>query len=190
MADPVELSMLEEVISRLLELGNRGGKVLTKADLAAVLMIRAPRSLDAFLRRLVALGVLQRAARGVYVNCLSSSGNRYLIEEIACVLRRGHFNYVSLESILSEFGVISQIMMSRITIMTTGCSGVFNTPYGTIEFTHTKRSLDDLRGRTVSLEGRPLHLATKKAGVADLRRVGRNTNMIDQDELDSLEIGD
>ncbi len=41
-----------------------------------------------------------------------------------------------LESALSEYGVISQIPIDRLTIMTTGRKGHYKTPYGTIEFTH------------------------------------------------------
>lgn len=179
--------MIEEVIRRLGELDRIGIIVFRNADLSSASACDSRQKVNRILADLVKNGILQRVARGVYVNRMAESKKRYLVEHIACVLRRGYFNYVSLESILSEFGVISQIMISRITIMTTGPSGIFKTPYGIIEFTHTKRSLPDLIDRTVHLEGRPLRLATKKSGVADLRRVGRNVNMIDLDELDSDE---
>jgi hypothetical protein len=74
-------------------------------------------------------------------------------------------------------------MIDRITIMTSGARGTFFTRYGTIEFTHTSRSLEDLRARTISMEGRPLLLAGKSAGISDLRRVGRNINMLDPEEF-------
>lgn len=174
---------MNDAIATLKSLGQQGCRVLTKADLAAVLRYSSAKSLFVLLRHLVENNILQRVARGVYVNLLATPSNGYLIEEIACVLREGHFNYVSLESILSEFGVISQIMISRITVMTSGSSGTFETPYGVIEFTHTSRSLESLQSRTVHMERRPLLIATKKTGVADLRRVGRNVNMIDLEEL-------
>lgn len=91
-------------------------------------------------------------------------------------------SYLSLESMLSEYGVISQVPISRITLMTTGANGVYHTPYGTIEFTHTKRRIADLIRRTVSAKGRSLRLATRQAAISDLIRVGRNVNMMDAQE--------
>jgi hypothetical protein len=85
---------------------------------------------------------------------------------------------------LSEYGVISQVPMSRLTVMTTGASGMHETPYGVIEFTHTKRSVPDVLNRTLFVKDRPLRIAKKQAAVQDLLRVGRNTDMIDYEELE------
>jgi hypothetical protein len=76
------------------------------------------------------------------------------------------------------------VPLSRITLMTTGASGLYQTPYGTIEFTHTKRRPAELIRRTVIDKERPLPVATKRAAVADLVRSGRNLNMIEASELD------
>jgi len=83
------------------------------------------------------------------------------MEHIAKALRRGEYNYVSLESILSEYGLISQIPMDRLTVMTTDRSGIYKTPYGVIELTHTKRPVADLLDSMQKVEGRPLRIATK-----------------------------
>lgn len=53
------------------------------------------------------------------------SSDGYTIEHIAKALRPEKYNYVSLESILSEYGVISQIPMDRLTVMTTGREGIW-----------------------------------------------------------------
>ena len=87
---------------------------------------------------------------------------------------------------LSEHGVISQIPMNRLTVMTTGAGGTHETPFGTIEFTHTKRSVPDILERTIFMKGRPLRIAKKHAAVTDLLRVGRNTDMIDYEELNEV----
>lgn len=177
--------IVDAALRRLAELDCKGVKVFARQDLATILECTSAHDLARKIRILMDHAVLQRVAKGIYFNGMSRSSRGYLVEEIACVLRRGHFNYVSLESILSEFGVISQIMISRITVMTTGASGTVDTPFGTIEFTHTKRNIESLHARTRSLKGRPLAIATKHAGAADLRRVGRNTNMIDVEELNA-----
>jgi hypothetical protein len=66
--------------------------------------------------------VLQRVAKGLYVNPAASSKNCWIAEEIAKALRPGCLSHVSLESILSEYGAISQIPIDRMTAMTTGRS--------------------------------------------------------------------
>ena len=82
---------------------------------------------------------------------------------------------------MSEYGAISQIPINTMTVMTTGRSGVHKTPYGTIEFTHTKRARAEILMRTLAPKGRPLRIATRSAAVRDLMRVGRNVNMIIHD---------
>lgn len=79
--------------------------------------------------------LLIRACRGVYVNAAAPKGD--IMQEIAKVCRRGFRTYLSNESVLSAYGVISQIPFDRITVMTTGREGDVSTPFGTIEFTHT-----------------------------------------------------
>jgi predicted transcriptional regulator of viral defense system len=172
-----------EAINTFAALDRRGVYVFTKGDLAKAFPNEKEKAFEKSLQRLVSDGLLQRIAKGVYVNTMAKSMKGQVIEDIAAILRRGHFSYVTRESMLSEYGVISQVPMSRITLMTTGANGLYETPYGTIEFTHTKRRLAELIRRTVTIKGRPLRIATKQAAVADLIRAGRNVNMIDTTEL-------
>ena len=169
---------------KLSELDKRGVYVLARRDLEKLFPEEGEKAMEKSLQRMVADGLLQRVAKGLYVNPAATSKNRWIAEEIAKALRPGSLSYVSLESILSEYGVISQIPVSRMTVMTTGKSGTVETPYGTIEFTHTKRRVAEIIKRTLFAKGRPLRIATKQAAVRDLLRVGRNANMIDRRELD------
>jgi len=173
-----------ELIRGLAQLDRQGVHVLARRDIEKLFPDEGAKSMDQSLKRMVADGLLQRVARGLYVNPAASSKNRWIAEEIAKALRPGSLSYVSLESILSEYGVISQIPVSRITVMTTGASGLIETPYGTIEFTHTKRGRAEIIKRTLVAKGRPLRIATRQAAVRDLLRVGRNANMMDQAELE------
>lgn len=173
-------------IQKLAELDRVGVYVLTKGDLAKAFPLEGDKAFEKSLQRLVADGILQRVAKGVYINPLARSKKGRVVEDIAAVLRRGQYSYLTLESMLSEYGLISQVPMSRLTLMTSGASGLHETPYGTIEFTHTKRRTAELIQRTVSIKGRPLRLATKAAAVADLMRVGRNTNMLDREAVKEL----
>ena len=172
-----------EAIKTLVELDRNDRSVYSVGELRDIFRDRSPRAFEDGLRRLVGRGVLQRAARGVYVFALSQRPKGYLLEEIAVCKRRGKINYVSLESALCEFGAISQVMVDRITVMTTGRSAEIKTPWGVIEFTHTARPASDILESTIHMEGRPLRIARLKAALRDLRRVGRNLHMVDMDEF-------
>lgn len=174
-----------ELINGLTSLERRGVSVLTKGDLEKLFPLEEEKSMEKSLQRMVKDGLLIKAARGIYVNALAAGRNSsWIVEDIAKALRPGKLSYVSLESILSEYGVISQIPVSRLTVMTTGAGGTHETPFGTIEFTHTKRSVPDILERTIFIKERPLRIAKKQAAVTDLLRVGRNTDMIDREELE------
>ena len=67
--------------------------------------------------------------------------------------------------------------------MTTGRKGIYNTTYGVIEFTHTKRTVKNILESTSKVNERPLRMASKEAALRDLRRVGRNMNLINPEEL-------
>lgn len=161
----------------------QGRYVFTHNDLRKLFPNDKPKTFSEGLARLVAEGLLVRACRGIYVNPYASSLDGFTIEHIAKALRRGEFNYVSLESMLSEYGVISQIPMDRLTVMTTGREGTYHTPYGTIEFTHTKRSTADILASILVVPHRPLRIASQEAAWRDLKRVGRNIHMVNEEVL-------
>jgi hypothetical protein len=131
------------------------------------------------IERAVAKGVLQRPCRGVYMSGKHLQDNVYKLESIAVVLRPGHYSYISLETALSEFSVISQMTINYLTVMTTGRSQIYTTPYGTIEFTHTTRSELDIVGNISRQDDRPLRIASAQLALSDLKRVRRNLNLVD-----------
>ena len=156
----------------------KGMYVFTKHDLHKLFPEDSSKTLSEGLNRLVKAGILKRACRGIYVNENAMSFDSYTIERIAKALRRGEYNYVSLESMLSEYGEISQVPIDRLTLMTTGRKGTYKTPYGIIEFTHTKRSVKNILSNTHKVSQRPLRIALKDAALRDLKRVGRNVNLV------------
>lgn len=173
----------ELAIHRLNELDLKGRYVFLHRDLAKIFHEDSVRSLNDSLARFVKTGLLERVARGVYVYGLSKNKrSSRTIEHIATALRRGDYNYISLESALSSYGVISQIPVDRLTLMTTGVKGTYKTDYGVIEFTHTKRSIKDILKHIISTE-RPLRIASKVAALRDLKRVGRNTHLVDMEAM-------
>jgi predicted transcriptional regulator of viral defense system len=169
-------------IQTLSKFDTKGRYIFTNSDLSKVFHDDNKRALRAGIQRLVESNLLVRACNGVFVNNLSQSKDSNLLEQLAKTIRRGEYNYVSLESALSEYGVISQIPVDRLSVMTTGRKGEYKTPYGTIEFTHTKRAVNDILKNTHTV-GRPLRLATKDAAFRDLKRVGRNVHLVDKELL-------
>ena len=172
-----------KAISRLNRLDLDGRYVFLHRDLAKIFHEDSPRALNDSLARLVKSGLLERPVRGVYVYGLSKNkSTSNTIELIAIALRRGEYNYISLESALSSYGIISQIPIDRLTLMTTGVKGIYTTSYGVIEFTHTKRSVSDILSQVVTTD-RPLRTASKRAALRDLKRVGRNMHLVDMEEM-------
>jgi len=129
--------------------------------------------------------ILKRAARGIYVYANSKKPWTHISEEIARTLRRGYHTYVSLESALSEHGVISQIPIDTLTLVTTGRPGRFETEWGTIEFVHTRRQVLSFVENLLDV-GRPLRLANPELALDDLTRKGRNLHMVQHAEMEIL----
>jgi hypothetical protein len=132
------------------------------------------------MKRLADQGVLIRAARGVYVNPRARSMPNDVRGGLIRFLRPRELTYVSLESKLSEAGAISQVT-TALTCMTTGSPGRFDTPWGAIEFTHTDRPIT--LGTDVHMRDDGVLEATVERSARDLRRVGRNTGLIDEETL-------
>lgn len=158
-----------------------GRFVFLKGDLAKLFWSERRKAFDEGLSRLVKSGLLLRVAHGVYLNPDMRQTNGDILEHIICAMRRGYYSYVSLESILSEYGLISQIPIDRLTVMTTGRRGVYKTPFGVIEFTHTKRHVPDILKATIKDKNRPLRIARKETAIRDLKHVGRNLNLLQEE---------
>lgn len=122
-------------------------------------------------------GVVVRIARGLYINPRASALPSNLLSALVVWLRPMDFNYLSLESALSEVGLISQIP-SRLTVMTTGRRQTFNTPYGTIEFTHTIQSPEQLRDQVIWDSQRELWVAKPALAKRDLTHARRNLDLV------------
>lgn len=169
-------------ISTFTHWDKQGRYIYTLNDLKKLFPDDKPKTLKVSINRLIKNGVLTRVGKGLYLFTLSNSQGSNTIEEIAKALRRGEYNYVSLESALSEYGAISQIPIDRLTVMTTGRKGTYKTPFGTIEFTHTKRAVRDILNSVLTVD-HPLRFAKIDAAWRDLKRVGRNLHLVNKESL-------
>jgi predicted transcriptional regulator of viral defense system len=172
---------LPVAIKAFQELDRNGLYIFSRADIQKMFPEEKEKAMEKSLERLIKVGILERVCKGFYAYALAKSKKNRVIEDIAMVLRRGSYSYVSLESLLSEYGDISQIPVSTLTVMTTGPKGTYKTKYGTIEFTHTKRAISEIFKKTIYDPKRRLRIATREGARQDLLRVGRNLSMITND---------
>ena len=155
--------------------------VYRKADLAVPFGEHGA-ALTRTVTSLCSAGILERAAHGVYVYSYSEHLGEGTLDEIVRCLRPGRVSWESLESALSQYGVISQIPMGRVTYMTTGRSGVFSTRFGVIELTHSKLPVSRILPGLVMRRGW-LPIASKMFAYRNLKDVGRNLHLVDEEEL-------
>ncbi len=89
-------------------------------DLGAALPGLSPSAWKALLGRAEKSGLLRRVCRGLYLYPDADYPAGLVLYHTASRLRAHDFNYLSLESVLSDAGVISQIPMNWITLMSSG----------------------------------------------------------------------
>ena len=90
-------------------------------------------------------GTLERVCKGIYLYPKAKYDSSIVLFKTASRLRANCLNYVSLESVLSQSGAISQQLLGWITIMTTGRSGIIKcSRFGTIEFIHTAKTTEKI----------------------------------------------
>jgi hypothetical protein len=132
-----------------------------------------PNTLRHSLTRHVRNEAITRLTRGLYANLHSRAKPLYALEDMVRYLRPRHISYLSLESRLSELGLISQVP-TRLTVMTTGRSQIYNTPLGTIELTHTNREISEYSNFIKYDRKRNILVASPKIALDDLGNAKRN----------------
>ncbi len=159
---------LSDAVQTLVLGPGRDFPVLTTRDLQLLFNKDRDPAFNKGLRALVKEGLLERVAKGVYLNRAARMGMKGLGEVIRR-LRAGSLSYLSYESQLSEVSSISQVAWVY-TIATTGNSGDYTTRYGDIEFTHTDRADSEILANTVFDDTRRLRVASPALAYDDLMR--------------------
>ena len=128
------------------------------------------------LNRAVQRGQLQRITRGIYRDPEIPDSSGRQLYHVAALLRPGHFNYLSLESVLSEAGWISQVPMNWITLVSTGRTNTIQCgPLGTIEYVHSERDPNTITGQLHYDPACHLYRATPELALDDMKRMRRPT---------------
>ena len=153
------------------------------ADLATILPGHDRNAITQIASRAIAAGFLLRACQGLYLLADTPRAGFELFH-IAAKLRAGFFNYLSQETVLSDTGIISQIPVNRVTIMTSGRSAQIPCgSFGPIEFPHPKRDLVSLSSRLVYDGQRRMLCAPVDIAWEDLKAAHRNLHLVDKEAL-------
>jgi hypothetical protein len=156
-------------------------------DLRALCPTLSDSAFKALLSRVAKLGCLERVCRGLYAYSVSTLSDGLLLFHAAAYLRSDQFNYISLETVLSDAGVISQIPLNWISIMSSGRSGIVScSGFGTIEFIHTNQKPTDLSDQLTYDANCSLWRASVRLALRDMKRVHRNCDLIDWDVANEL----
>ena len=154
--------------------------LFTPVDLRALLPGLSAAAFKTLLSRSVQEGGLTRVCRGLYLYEPVARADGLLLFHAAARLRADGFNYISLETALSDAGVISQVPVNWISVMSSGRSNVISCGrWGTIEFVRTRQRPDDLSGRLHYDSRCKLWRASVPQALRDMRATHRSLELVD-----------
>ena len=134
------------------------------------------------LSRAVQSQLLARLCRGLYLYKKAMLADGLLLFHAAALLRAECFNYISLETVLSDAGVISQIPINTISIMSSGRTNtIVCADFGAIEFIHTKQKPAKLMKQLTYDHRCGLWRASVALALRDMKVTHRNCDLIDWD---------
>lgn len=133
-----------------------------------------------FLGRAVKAGILERVCRSLYLYPDADFDRSLVLYHAAARLRANQFCYLSLESILSESGSISQIPLGWLTLMTSGRSGIFDCGrWGSIEFIHTEKTSRQVAPQLIFDSRYRLWKANVELALSDMRATRRSLDLLE-----------
>lgn len=156
--------------------------LFTFRDLRPLFPELSDTSFKTLLSRAVRAKLLLRLCRGIYLYQKALPNDGLLLFHVAAMLRADEFNYISLETALSDAGVISQIPLNWITIMSSGRSNIISCGnFGSIEFAHTNQKPADLLKSLTYDHLCGMWRANAELALRDMKATHRNIDLIDWD---------
>ncbi len=176
---------LKQLSAVLRTLADREHCIFSASDLAAA--VPGCGQLAVLLSRATKAGLLRRVCRGIYFYPVPGYPAEHLLFHAAARLRAGEFNYISLETALSDAGVISQVPIHWITLMTSGRSHVVDCgDNGHIEFVHTAQRPEALGGELTYDPERRLWRASVRQALRDMKATRRSLELVDEEAANEL----
>lgn len=180
MLNDCRMQPIRHLMQSLATLANPEHCLFTPSDLRALLPNSSDSAFKTLLSRAVREGHLTRLCRGLYLYEQAAPASGLLLFHAAAHLRADNFNYISLETVLSDAGVISQIPINRISIMSSGRSNIISCGrWGTIEFIHTRQQPDKLANRLHYDARCRMWRATVSLTLRDMRAAHRSLDLVD-----------
>lgn len=175
------------LLRKLTHLASDERYLFTPDDLRALVPDLSEGAYKTLLSRIASEGYLTRVCRGLYLFEGMQASSGLVLFHAAARLRAMQFNYISLETALSDCGVISQIPINWITLMSSGRSNTISCGrWGTIEFIHTRQKAQDLVGKLHYDARCRLWRAAPQQALRDMRIAKRNMDLIDWSVVDEL----
>ena len=154
--------------------------LFTLADLRQALPELSPGAFKVLMSRAERASLFTRICRGLYLYPKVPYQKGLLLFHAAARLRAGEFNYISLESALSEAGVVSQQPINWITVMSSGRRNMIRCgEWGTIEFVHTSRRPENICDQLVFDVRCHLWRASVPLALRDMKAARRNLDAVD-----------
>lgn len=176
-----EVQPIRKLRDTLAALADQDHCLFTASDLAAA--VPDCRRLPLLLSRAVKAGIFQRVCKGVYLYPIRDYPRGNLLFHAAARLRAGECNYISLETALSDAGLISQVPINWITLMSSGRSHVVDCgAFGNIEFVHTARGAADLAGELTYDATCHLWRASTNLALRDMRATRRSLDLVEKED--------
>jgi predicted transcriptional regulator of viral defense system len=176
---------LKQLSETLRSLADREHCVFAASDFAAA--VPGNGQLAVLLSRATKAGLLKRVCKGIYLYPVPDYPAGNLLFHAAARLRAAEFNYLSLETVLSDVGAISQVPMNWISLMTSGRSHVVDCgDYGHIEFVHTAQKPDEVSTELAYDPERHLWRASPKQALRDMKATRRSLELVDEEVLREL----
>lgn len=161
--------------------------LFTPTDLRCLVSNISADAYRSLLSRASTEGKLERICRGLYLYVPAKANLGDLLFHAAARLRADELNYISLETALSDAGVISQVPINWITVMSSGRSNTISCGrFGTIEFVHTKKKPAALAPELDYDQRCRLWRAKPALALRDMKAAKRNLDLINWDIADEL----
>ncbi len=167
-------------VSTLEQLAGLKPTLFTSRQLSALAQDLSEGAFKTRLSRAVTDGHILRVCRGLYMCKNVAAPNGLFLFYAAAQLRPNQFNYVSLETVLSDAGVISQIPIQTITVMSSGRSNTISIgQWGVIEFVHTAQKPNTIAKHLYYDASIHMWRARVPQALRDMRATHRSLDLVD-----------
>ena len=178
------IDLLQNHLERL---ANKDNYIFSRTSFSVLFPNLSKSALLMLLSRAVKKGILVRMCKGYYLYPKADYQKGFELYRLATLLRKDNLCYLSLESILSEAGIISQIPINTLTLMTNGRRGKINCgSFGLIEFIHTKKDINSITKELTYDEKYQIWKASPRQAYQDMLDTKRPLDLIDKESLNEF----